>query len=42
MMTNIVDCAQTPAALELDMALEVTFQDMSEDIALPMFRPAGA
>lgn len=41
MMTNIVDCAQTPAALELDMALEVTFQDMSDDIALPLFRPAG-
>lgn len=41
MMTNIVDCPQTPEALELDMALEVTFEKASTDIALPKFRPAG-
>jgi uncharacterized OB-fold protein len=41
MMTNIVDCPQTPEALELDMPLEVTFQDFGA-IVLPMFRPAMA
>lgn len=41
MMTNIVDCAQTPEDLELDMALEVTFEKMSDDITLPLFKPAG-
>jgi hypothetical protein len=42
MMTNIVGCPQTPEALELDMALEVTFEDKSDDIALPKFKPASA
>ncbi len=41
MMTNIVDCPQTPEALQLDMPLEVTFQTFGE-IALPFFKPAGA
>ena len=41
MMTNIVDCPQTPEALQLDMALEVTFQQVDEAISLPVFRPAG-
>jgi hypothetical protein len=41
MMTNIVDVAQTPEALQLDMPLEVTFQRMNDEIHLPLFRPAG-
>lgn len=40
MMTNIVDCPQTPEALILDMPLEVTFEKASETISLPKFRPA--
>ncbi|QGG94735.1 Zn-ribbon domain-containing OB-fold protein [Actinomarinicola tropica] len=40
MMTNIVDCEQTPEALELDMALEVTFEEQDDTITLPFFRPA--
>jgi uncharacterized protein len=39
MMTNIVDCPQTPEALQLDMQLEVTFQAQNETISLPFFRP---
>lgn len=39
MMTNIVDCEQTPEALQLDMELEVTFEAVSEEISLPQFRP---
>jgi hypothetical protein len=38
-MSNIVDCPQTPEALELDMPLEVTFQKLDERITLPVFRP---
>lgn len=41
MLTNIVDCPQTPEALVLDMALEVTFEPCSDEISLPLFRPAG-
>lgn len=40
MMTNVVDCAQTPEALVLDMPLEVIFEDMDNEITLPLFRPA--
>ena len=40
MMTNIVDCPQTPEALQLDMPLEITFQKLDEQITLPLFRPA--
>lgn len=41
LMSNIVDCDQTPEALQLDMALEVTFEKVNEDITLPKFKPAG-
>jgi uncharacterized OB-fold protein len=40
MMTNIVDCPQTPEALVLDMPLEAVFVPMDETITLPLFRPA--
>jgi hypothetical protein len=39
LMSNIVDCEQTPEALQLDMPLEVTFQKLSDGITLPQFRP---
>ncbi len=42
MMTNIVGCAQTPEALQLDMPLEVKFKTLDDDISLPVFAPAGA
>jgi uncharacterized protein len=40
MMTNIVETDQTPQALQLDMALEVVFERMTDEIWLPLFRPA--
>lgn len=40
LMTNIVGCEQTTEALQLDMPLEVTFEKMSDEISLPMFKPA--
>jgi len=42
LMTNIVGVEQTPEALELDMAVEVTFEDVSDEISLPHFRPEGS
>ena len=41
MMSNILDCAQTPEALVLDMDLEVTWEKLTDEITLPQFRPAG-
>lgn len=40
MMSNILDCPQTPEALVLDMPLEVTFEKIDDDLTLPQFRPA--
>ena len=42
MMTNIVDCPQTPEALVLDMPLEVRFERLDDAITLPLFAPAKA
>ena len=42
MMTNIAGIEQTPQALQLDMPLEVLFEPMSDEISLPLFRPAGS
>src|ERR1700744_1748387 len=41
MMTNIVECDQTPEALLLDMPLEVVFEPQTDTITLPLFRPAS-
>ncbi len=40
MMTNIVNCPQTPEALVLDMPVEVVFEKMNDTITLPFFQPA--
>lgn len=42
MMTNITGCPQEPGFLELDMPLRVTFLDLSDEVALPLFTPEGA
>ncbi len=39
LMTNIVDCPQTPEALLLDMPVVVTYERQSEKITLPLFKP---
>lgn len=40
MMTNVVDVDPTPEALELDMPLEVRFEQRG-DVAVPVFAPAA-
>ena len=42
MMSNLVDCPQTPDELEIDMPLEVTFVEATDEISIPQFRPVGA
>ena len=41
MMTNIINCPQTPEALVLDMPLEVRFENRG-DHTVPVFAPAAA
>lgn len=40
MMTNIIDTPQTEEALVLDMELDVVFEKQTDEISLPLFRPA--
>ncbi len=40
MASNVIDCA--PDVVRIGMAVEVAFKDMSDEISLPYFRPAGA
>ena len=42
MMTNIINCEQTPEALVLDMPVEVVFDPITDEISLPYFQPEGA
>jgi uncharacterized OB-fold protein len=40
MMTNLVGVEPDPAKLEIGMPVEVVFEDVSDEVALPRFRPA--
>ena len=42
LMTNLVGVEPDPARLRIGMPLEVVFEDVSPEIALPRFRPVGA
>ena len=39
MMTNIVECPQTPEVLVLDMPLVVVYEERSDNITVPLFKP---
>jgi uncharacterized OB-fold protein len=41
MLTNLVDVEPDPEKIRCDMPLEVVFEDISDEITLPKFRPAG-
>jgi uncharacterized OB-fold protein len=38
MLTNIVECK--PEDVKIDMPVEVTFEDATPEISIPLFRPA--
>jgi hypothetical protein len=40
-MTNLVDVEPDPGAIRCDMPVEVVFIDVSDEVTLPKFRPAG-
>jgi len=39
MMTNVVGVAAEPEAITVGMPVEVTFEDITDEISLPKFRP---
>jgi uncharacterized OB-fold protein len=40
MLTNLVEIEPDPEQIRCDMPVEVVFEDLSEEISLPRFRPA--
>ena len=40
MMTNIINCPQTPEALQLDMPVELAPTKVNDEITLPTWQPA--
>ena len=40
-LSNLVGIDPDPSKVSLDMPVEVTFEEASSDIILPLFRPAG-
>jgi uncharacterized OB-fold protein len=41
MPTNLVDVEPDPSAIHIGMPVEVVFEDLTDEIALPKFRPAS-
>ncbi|HZT05767.1 MAG TPA: Zn-ribbon domain-containing OB-fold protein [Chloroflexota bacterium] len=41
MPTNLVGVEPDPAAIRIGMPLEVVFEDVTDEISLPQFRPVG-
>ena len=39
MLTNIVDC--DPESVTIGMSVEVTFEDVTPEVSVPLFRPAS-
>ena len=40
MMSNLVGVEPDPSMLSLDMALQISYEDVSDQITMPKFRPA--
>lgn len=41
MMTNLVDVEPEPSRLPVDMPLQIVYDDTTDGVTLPKFRPAG-
>ncbi len=42
LLSNLVDVEPDPKVVKCDMAVEVVFHTLTDDVTLPLFRPAGA
>ena len=40
MMSNLIDIEPDPAVVKCDMAVEVVFEKQTDEVTLPLFRPA--
>jgi hypothetical protein len=42
LLSNLIDVKADPAAVKCDMPVEVVFHKLSDEVTIPLFRPAGA
>lgn len=42
MMSNLINVAADPAVLRCDMPVEIVFHQLTDDITVPLFQPAGS
>ena len=42
MLSNLIDVKADPAVVKCDMPVEVVFHKLSDEVTIPLFRPAGA
>jgi hypothetical protein len=40
-LSNLVGIAPDPKQIRCDMPVEVCFEKLTDEVSLPMFRPAG-
>jgi uncharacterized OB-fold protein len=40
-MSNLIDIEPDPAKIKCDMPVEVVFQKLTDEVTLPLFKPAG-
>ena len=41
MMTNLVNMEPSPEQIQADMAVEIVYDDVTDEVTLPKFQPAG-
>ena len=42
LLSNLIDVKADPAVVKCDMPVEVVFHKLSDEVTIPLFRPAGA
>ncbi|HVQ76407.1 MAG TPA: Zn-ribbon domain-containing OB-fold protein [Candidatus Binatia bacterium] len=42
LMSNLINVAADPAVLRCDMPVEIVFHQLTDDITVPLFQPAGS
>jgi uncharacterized OB-fold protein len=41
MLSNLINIAPDPQVIKCDMPVQVVFQQLTDDVTIPLFQPAG-
>jgi uncharacterized OB-fold protein len=41
MLSNLIDIEPDPKKIKCDMPVEIVYQKLTDEVTLPLFRPAG-